>query len=793
MQDHEKTQSLLIDELNEMRQRVAELERREADLEQKNRALSVSQDTLRSLLHSSPEPMVVYDAEGHVLFVNSACSITFGWSVKDLLGRHIDYVPEEYLPQTRETLERSFKGERVPPFETQRLTKDGKVLDVYISSALFRNEEGQLAGRVVTLRDITEFKRSENELRRSEYRYRTLFERARDSIMIIGLEGDRRGQIVAANPVAAEMHGYKLEEILTLKISDINTPESSEKLSEGIDRILKGEWLKEESTHRRKDGRVFPIEISVGVLELENEKYALAIDRDITERKLAEQALRESEQSSRLLIEQAPIGIGIMQDGVLTNVNPQFLKIFGYDSMHEVLGHPVEDFYSPEDRALITQRRKDRLSEKPLPMHYEVKGLKKNGESFDLEVWPTVVDYEGKPAILTFCADMSETKSLRSQLLQAQKMEAIGTLAGGVAHDFNNLLQIALGYSELLLVGKHPDHPDYRNLHTINASAKRGAKLVQRLMVFSRKGDTKPRPLNLNHEVAQVKKLLERTIPKMIAIELSLESWLPVINADPVQVEQILLNLAINAKDAMPEAGGKLTIETRNITLDEEYSRVHLQAKPGHYVMLSVEDTGHGMSQETMQHIFEPFFTTKGGKGTGLGLAMVYGIMKQHEGFISCYSEPSHGTTFRIYFPVVSTELEEDSEQDSAVPQGGSETILLVDDEEFLCDMGSQLLTRAGYTVLTATNGRKALDLYRKERIDISLVILDLIMPEMGGKECFQELVNINPKVKVILCSGFLSNGTAEEARVFGVRGSVEKPYNMRKLLETVREVLDED
>jgi CheY-like chemotaxis protein len=269
---------------------------------------------------------------------------------------------------------------------------------------------------------------------------------------------------------------------------------------------------------------------------------------------------------------------------------------------------------------------------------------------------------------------------------------------------------------------------------------------------------------------------------------------LPVINADPVQVEQILLNLAVNARDAMPQEGGKLTIETRKVMLDEEYCRMHLEAKQGQYVMISVSDTGHGMSQETVQHIFEPFFTTKGeGKGTGLGLAMVYGIMKHHEGFINCYSEPGHGTTFRIYFPVVQTEVEEDLERESAIPQGGSETILLVDDEESLCDIGSQLLTRAGYTVLTATNGRDAIDLYRNQRGDISLVILDLIMPEMGGKECFQELAKIDSKVKVILSSGFLSDRTSEEARVFGFRGLVEKPYNMRQLLGMVRDVLDGD
>jgi len=640
---------------------------------------------------------------------------------------------------------------------------------------------------------------AEGQLRKSEEKYRLLADNMED--VIWQLTPDLTFTYIS--PSIKKQRGYVPSEILGRPIWEFLAPNEIEPIKARVAERFKlllsdrESFVPEpyETEQVRKDGTTLWTETMANpVFNHEGQLIAFqGVTRDITQRKLAEQALRESEESSRLLVEQAPIGIGIMQGGVLTNVNPQFLKVFGYDSMHEVLGLPVEEFYSPEDRSLITQRCKDRLLGKPLPVHYEVRGLKKNGESFDLAVWPTVVEYDRKPAILTFCADMSETKSLRSQLLQAQRMEAIGTLAGGVAHDFNNLLQIALGYSEILLNDKSPDHPDYDKLRTINTSARRGADLVQRLMLFSRKGDTKPRALDLNHEVTQIKKLLGRTIPKMIAIELSLESWLPVINADPVQVEQILLNLAINAKDAMPESGGKLTIETRKVTLEEDYCRTHLEAKPGQYVMISVSDTGHGMTQETMQHIFEPFFTTKGvGKGTGLGLAMVYGIMKHHEGFINCYSELDHGTTFRIYFPVVSTELE-DLEQERAVPPGGSETILLVDDEEFLCDIGSQILTRAGYIVLTATNGKDALDLYRNQRSDISMVILDLIMPGMGGKECFQELVNINPQVRVILSSGFLSDGTTEEARVFGVRGLVEKPYNMRQLLGLVREVLDED
>jgi len=720
-----------------------------------------------------------------------------GYDPSEILGRPIweFLAPNEIEPikaRVAERLEllRSNREGFVPePYVTEQIRKDGTTLWTETMTTPVFNNEGQLIAFQGVTRDITGRKRAKDALALSEAQKTAILNGITTNIAFV----NAKLEMLWVNKAGAESVGKLPEEIIGATCHSLWA--DPEHPCENCPTLRAFQTKRSEETiMTTPDGRVWNERGEPVFDDRGNLIGVVELAQDITEHKRAEKALRESEQSSRLLIEQAPIGIGIMQDGVLVNVNPQLLEIFGYDSIHEVLGLPVEDFYSPEDRALITQRRKDRLSGKLLPMHYEVKGLKKNGESFDLEVWPTVVDYEGKPAILTFCADMSETKSLRSQLLQAQKMEAIGNLAGGVAHDFNNLLQVALGYSEILLVGKNPDHPDYDKLHTINATAKRGSDLVQRLMVFSRKGDTRPRSLNLNHEVTQLKKLLDRTIPKMIAIELSLESWLPVINADPVQVEQILLNLAVNAKDAMPESGGKLTIETRNITLDEEYCRMYLESKPGQYVMISVSDTGHGMSQETMQHIFEPFFTTKGeGKGTGLGLAMVYGIMKHHEGFINCYSEPGHGTTFRIYFPVVSTELEEDSEQESAVLQGGSETILLVDDEESLCDIGSQLLTRAGYTVLTATSARDALDLYRNQKSDISLVILDLIMPEMGGKECFKELAKIDSKVKVILSSGFLSDGTSEEARVFGFRGLVEKPYNMRQLLGLVREVLDGD
>jgi PAS domain S-box-containing protein len=655
------------------------------------------------------------------------------------------------------------------------------------------DENGKWYLNIGVATDITERKHAEEELRYQKQ----VMEMILDNIPAMIIFYDVQGRCRYVNRCLQETLGWSQEELGGHNLLEECYPDP-----EYRDYVLnyivsaKGTWG-DFSTLTRYGNQ---IDTSWANLALPDGS-GIGIGIDITERKLADEAIRESEEkfSKAFFLSPDAVSISRIVDGMFISVNEGFKQLSGYVE-EELVGKTaleINIWDNPEDRNRLIEG----LKAEGKVNNFEFRFRAKDGDVRYGLISATIIVLSGVDHILHVTKDITERvraeeekESLRSQLLQAQKMEAIGTLAGGVAHDFNNLLQITSGYSEILLNDKSPAHPDYDKLHTINATAKRGADLVQRLMVFSRKGDTKPRSLNLNHEVTQLKKLLERTISKMIAIDLSLESWLPVINADPVQVEQILLNLAINAKDAMPESGGKLTIETRNVTLDEEYCRTHLESKPGQYVMISVSDTGHGMSQETVQHIFEPFFTTKGvGKGTGLGLAMVYGIMKHHDGFINCYSEPGHGTTFRIYFPVVQIELEEDSEQERAVPQGGSETILLVDDEESLCDIGSQILTRAGYTVLTATNGKDALNLYGKKRRDISLVLLDLIMPEMGGKECFQELVNINPQVRVILSSGFLSNGTTEEARVFGFRGFVEKPYNTRKLLGLVREVLDAD
>ena len=327
------------------------------------------------------------------------------------------------------------------------------------------------------------------------------------------------------------------------------------------------------------------------------------------------------------------------------------------------------------------------------------------------------------------------------------------------------------------------------DLNRINQAARNGAELVNRLLTFSRKTETKPRPLNLNHQIDQVRELLYRTVPRMIEIELVPGSNLAAINADPTQIGQILMNLAVNARDAMPE-GGKLVIETENVFLDEDYCKTHLEMAPGHYALLTVSDSGQGMDKKTLEHIFELFDTTKGpGKGTGLGLAMVYGIVKEHRGHIACYSEPDVGTTFKIYFPALISESKAEEALVQPVPRGGSETILLVDDEDLVRDIGGRILTRAGYRVLTAVNGKDALEVYRAGRQDISLVILDLIMPEMGGKQCLEEILKIDIQARVLIASGYSVSGSSNEALAVGAKGFVNKPYDMRELLATVREV----
>ncbi len=415
------------------------------------------------------------------------------------------------------------------------------------------------------------------------------------------------------------------------------------------------------------------------------------------------------------------------------------------------------------------------------------------GRSLDFRVSPLSDETGTVIGSVHVARDVTQQKSLQKQLLQAQKMESIGTLAGGIAYDFNNLLQVILGYSDILLFNKKPTDLDYERLHAMREAGKDAAELAKGILVFSRRLEPNARPVDLNNEIIRVQKMLERTVPKMIRIDILLADSLMTVNADPGQMEQILLNLAVNAQHAMPD-GGRLTIETANVTVDEEYSRTYLGVQPGQYVLLTVSDTGQGMDKEVVEHIFEPFYTTKEpGEGTGLGLAMVFGIVKSHKGHITCYSEPGAGTTFKIYLPAIVQEIGPNVAVTQQIPAFGTETILLVDHENPIRKMGEQFLTMAGYKVLTAINGIEALEVYRSNQEGIGLVLLDLMMPEMGGLQCLEELLKINPRVKVVIASGYAASGPTKGALTSGAKEFVNEPYDIRQMLGVVRRVLDEE
>ena len=390
--------------------------------------------------------------------------------------------------------------------------------------------------------------------------------------------------------------------------------------------------------------------------------------------------------------------------------------------------------------------------------------------------------------------DITETKALEAQLLQAQKMESVGTLAGGIAHDFNNIMQAISGYAQLLLWERRPEDPDYDNLIAIEKAADRANRLTRQLLTFSRQVPSVLKPVDLNAEIESLRVILERTIPKMIRIECHLAPDICMVNADRSQMEQVLMNLSINASDAMPE-GGRLVFETRNIDLDREYCRTHPEAHEGPHVLMSVSDTGHGMDPETQRRIFDPFFTTQDiGRGSGLGLALVYGIIKSHNGHIQCYSEPGQGACFKIYFPAIGKAKPDLPHKRILAPAlaNGTETILVVDDETVILDLAETLLSRFGYTVIRAENGEEALEVMAAQPGRIDLVILDLNMPGMGGNSCLEALSGQYPRVPVLIASGYSPNGSVRETLTAGASGFIAKPYQLRELTDIVRQILDD-
>ncbi len=759
------------------------------------KSLAESEQRFRVVTNTVRDSIVMIDSSGTIMFWSPAAERMFGYGEKEAVGKdlHALVASAANRLKAREGLAQfgqSGSGYVVHQTrEVEALRKDGSSFHAEISVASLLEENEWFA--VGTVRDISERKIAESILRESEERYRAVFESASVGIDLV----DVGGRFLQVNDAWFNMLGYSRDELLDKTICDVTHPDDVQESREVRDRIVAGEM----STYRfrkryiRKDGRVVWVDESQAALR-EQGTGRLTLVRvvlDITEWLEAE-AARDRVVSG---IEQAAEMFIITDaEGTIQYVNPAFERVTGYTG-EEVLGRNSRLLASVQQDALFREQLWDTIRAGNV-WSGRLIDRKKDGSLYHAEATVSpVVDGAGNIAnFVAVIRDITEQVALSKQLVQAQKMEAVGTLAGGVAHDFNNLLQVVLGYSELALSDEGLSKQLAEDLTKVNRAARSGAELVKRLLTFSRKTEMEQRPLQLNQTIEQMKKMLSRTIPKMIEIRLVLADDLATIHADPTQMEQVLMNLAVNARDAMP-GGGICTIRTENVILEEAFAATHFGVQPGNYVMLSVSDTGKGMDQETQLHIFEPFFTTKGpGEGTGLGLAMVYGIVQHHNGHIRCRSEVGEGTTFEMYLPSMTTEVGNGKpELLQRRPPTGSETILLVDDDNDVRDLGSRLLTKAGYKVIEARRGGEALEVYRNRPGEISLVVLDLIMPEMGGVQCLEELLKIDPSARVVIASGQADGGGTLRATKDLARGFVSKPFQFDRLLWAVREALDQE
>jgi PAS domain S-box-containing protein len=596
-------------------------------------------------------------------------------------------------------------------------------------------------------------------------------------------------EILEVNEAASHQYGYTCEEFLAMKITDLRPKEDVPRLIENVSQVrapwqYSGEWR-----HLLKNGRTIDVSVRSHTMEFRGRKAALVVVHDITQQKRNEAALKEAEQKYRHIFEKAILGIfQSTPQGRFVSVNESLAKMLCYDSpvdMIETIRDIELQFYVDSKRR---QEFKQQLEANDVLQGFELEIYRKDRS----KMWVSanvrairdngqIVCYEGS------LEDISQRKLLEEQFRQSQKMEAVGRLAGGVAHDFNNAIGVITGYSELLQLRLPVGDPLHRYADEIAKAGQRAASLTRQLLAFSRKQVIQPEVLDLNTIVGEMDKMLRRLIGEDIQITFSREPRLAPIKADHGQIEQILMNLAVNARDAMPQ-GGRLFIQTSNVQLDETYSRQHAYVKEGNYVMLSFSDTGCGMDKATQAKVFEPFFTTKEpGKGTGLGLSTVYGIVKQNGGYIWVYSEPGQGATFRVYFPPA--QGVEHRREEAAIPlppPSGTETILLVEDEDPLRQLARTCLETGGYKVLAVADGKAALEVLNNNPETIDLLLTDVIMPGMSGRELADNVILRRPGIKVLFMSGYTNDLIAQYGVLEAGTQLLEKPFTLYSLLDKV-------
>jgi PAS domain S-box-containing protein len=772
-------------------QKVRELQKElAARIEAEERLKKVNR-YLKGIIENANVWFNVLDEHAKVTIWNSAAEQISGYPSKDVVG-HGDiwewlYPDREYRDEITAKVNAIIqKGEVVEDFETLIRRKDGETRVISWYSHNLTDEQGKPIGSVALGRDVTRRNKAESEVKEIARRYRQLFDANADALYVL----DKDGRFLDANAAAEHRYQYSREDLLEMTARDLAATDLKDRTADRVRQaMLDGtpfEWR-----HQKRDGTEFPVEIAPSLMDLGNgQKAILSAVRDITERKRAE------EERERLMsaINQAGESIIITDSqGTIQYVNPFFETVTGYTKT-EIIGRNPRILKSGKQDQAFYQNLWQTISSGK-SWSGRIINKRKNGSLLtEAATISPVRDALGD--IINYVAvkrDITEHLQLESQFQQAQKMESVGRLAGGVAHDYNNILSVIIGYTELALEKVRPEDPLRDDLIEIYTAAGRSRDITRQLLAFARKETIAPEVLDLNVTIESTLKILRRLIGENIEL-----AWLPGKEIRPVlmdtsQIDQILANLCINARDAIADVG-RITIETGKVVFDSAYCVDHAGFLPGEFVMLSVSDDGFGMNRETQENIFEPFFTTKGvGKGTGLGLATVYGIVKQNNGFINVYSEPGQGTTFKIYLPHQTDDIA--AERGNAVEKplkGEGETVLVVEDEMPILTLIEKILTHLDYNVLTANTPFEALQTAETHAGKIALLITDVVMPEMNGRELAQQMMRLYPTIRCLFISGYTADVIANKGVLDKGFRFIQKPFSHRDLSAKVRAVLDQ-
>lgn len=757
-------------------------------IDQSKEAQRESQEKYNTLFSRNLLCVYIHDFAGRFLDVNEAYINLLGYTGEEFLSlKFAELIGDDQVSEAIETFEEIIRIGSAKRFTTFKLKKkDGDFVWVETEGSLIY-KKGKPYAILGVARDISHRKTAEEALKESEEKYKELA----NYLPQIVFETDENGMITFVNQNAFDFFGYTQTDLANgLNALNLLVPQDRNRALENIGKVLKGERVGSvEYISQRIDGSKVPIIIYANRILRENKPVGLrGTIINLTEQKRSEKLLRESEVRFRTALEANPDPVVIYDvEGDVTFFNHAFSEVFGWN-LKECKGKRMDMFVPEKNWPETKEMIKTVMAGKNLSAT-ETCRYTRDGKVIPVVVSGSIFyNREGKPeGSVINLRDIREQKRLQVQLQMAQKIEAIGTLAGGIAHDFNNLLMAIQGNVSLMLLDTEVSHPHYAALISIEDRIQSGSKLTGQLLGYARKGKYEVKPINPNHVIQETSETFGR-MRKDITIHKNFSSDLYEILADSGQMEQVLLNLFVNAADAMP-AGGKLSLTSANVTHEGMKNSVY-NPKQGIYVKLTIADTGTGMDKKIQERIFDPFFTTKEmGRGTGLGLASVYGIIENHGGYITVESEKRQGTVFNIYLPAIREKHRGKKEQNNQIVSG-SGTILLVDDEEMVLDVNVKVLEKLGYSVLEAKSGKEAISAYRENKDEIDMVILDMVMPGIGGGEVYDIIKKINANVKVLLSSGHGMDGRAKKILQRGCDGFLQKPYRMGEVSGKLREIL---